>query len=66
MTGVDPNNVFALINGAIATADAISQDARQSIDRRTAAGRLRDSLRSWKGLAFAYKDWTPPTTGPKR
>lgn len=59
MNGVDPNNVFALIAAAMATADAISQDTRQSLDRRDGAGRLRDALRSWKGLAFEYRDWTP-------
>ena len=70
MSGLDPNNLFALVNGAIATADAISQDARQSLDSRAAAGRLRDGLRSWKGVAFNYRDWTPaaPATprGPKQ
>ncbi|KVR94063.1 MULTISPECIES: hypothetical protein [Burkholderia cepacia complex] len=59
MNGVDPNNIFALIAAAMATADAINQDARQSLDNRAAAGRLRDGLRSWKGLAFSYRDWTP-------
>ncbi|MGV4630360.1 hypothetical protein [Burkholderia pseudomallei] len=59
MNGVDSNNIFALIAAAMATADAINQDTRQSLDNRAAAGRLRDGLRSWKGLAFEYRDWTP-------
>ncbi|WP_155755009.1 hypothetical protein [Burkholderia pseudomultivorans] len=59
MNGVDPNNVFALIAAAMATADAISQDGRQSLDSRDGAGRLRDALRSWRGVAFELRDWTP-------
>ncbi|OXJ17243.1 hypothetical protein [Burkholderia sp. HI2500] len=62
MSGVDSSNIFALITAAMATADTISQDPRQSADSRAAAGRLRDGLRSWKGLAFQYRDWAPTTT----
>lgn len=64
MTGVDPNNLFALLTTAIGTADAISQDTRQSLDSRDGAGRLRDALRSWKGLAFNYREWTPAAVKP--
>ncbi|MDN7545452.1 hypothetical protein [Burkholderia cenocepacia] len=59
MNGIDPNNVFALIAAAMATADVINQDTRQPVDSRDGAGRLRDALRSWKGLAFEYRDWKP-------
>ncbi|CAJ3409171.1 Uncharacterised protein [Burkholderia pseudomallei] len=64
MNGVDPNNLFALLTTAIGTADAISQDTRQSLDSRDGAGRLRDALRSWKGLAFNYREWTPAAVKP--
>ncbi|NVH69338.1 hypothetical protein G4D37_24710 [Burkholderia pseudomallei] len=59
MSAIDQNNLFAMLAGTIATADAISQDARQTLDSRAAAGRLRDALRSWRPLAFNYRDWTP-------
>lgn len=59
MNGVDPNNLFALLTTAIGTADAISQDTRQTLDSRAAAGRLRDALRSWRPLAWELRDWTP-------
>lgn len=59
MNGIDPSNVFALLVACISTADAINQDTRMTMTERAAAGRLRDSLKSWKGLAFAYRDWTP-------
>ncbi|MFC0130735.1 hypothetical protein [Ralstonia solanacearum] len=59
MNGIDPNNMFALLVACISTADAINQDTRMAMTDRAAAGRLRDSLQSWKGLAFAYKDRTP-------
>ncbi|MPV66397.1 hypothetical protein [Burkholderia sp. BE17] len=61
MNGVDPNNVFALIAAAMATADAINQDTRQPLDSRDGAGRLRDALRSWRGVAFDLRGWTPAT-----
>ncbi|OXI91046.1 hypothetical protein CFB40_12135 [Burkholderia sp. AU31652] len=63
MSGIDQNNLFAMLAGTIATADEISQDVRVPLDSRAAAGRLRDALRSWRPLAFALKDWTPATTG---
>ncbi|MDO3583677.1 hypothetical protein Q3P04_21385 [Ralstonia pseudosolanacearum] len=59
MNGIDPNNVFALLVSCMSTADAISQDTRLTMTERAAAGRLRDSLKSWKGVAFVFKDWTP-------
>lgn len=59
MSEIDQNNLFMMLAGTIATADAISQDARQSPDSRAAAGRLRDALRSWRPLAWNYRDWTP-------
>lgn len=58
MNGIE-NNVFALLVAGIATADAISQDVRMPMTDRAAAGRLRDALKSWRGLAYAYRDWTP-------
>ncbi|WP_247394055.1 hypothetical protein [Ralstonia pseudosolanacearum] len=59
MNGIDPNNLFALMVACIKTADAINQDTRMAMTDRAAAGRLRDALQSWKGLAYAYRDWTP-------
>ncbi|WP_128972296.1 hypothetical protein [Burkholderia pseudomallei] len=56
---MDSNNIFALIAAAMATAEAISQDTRQSLDSRDGAGRLRDALRSWRPLAWELRDWTP-------
>lgn len=59
MSGIDQNNLFAMLAGTIATAHAISQDTRQTLDSRAAAGRLRDALRSRRPLAFEFCDWTP-------
>ncbi|CAM8821730.1 hypothetical protein [Burkholderia pseudomallei] len=64
MNGVDPNNVFALIAAAMATADAIAQDTRQTPDTRDGAGRLRDGLRNWRGVAFELRDWAPGSLAP--
>lgn len=64
MNGVDPNNVFALIAAAMATADSIAQDTRQTPDTRDGAGRLRDGLRSWRGVAFELRDWAPSSLAP--
>ena len=70
MSGIDQNNLFAMLAGTIATADAISQDTRQTLDSRAAAGRLRDALRSWRPLAFEFRDWMPAassaTTGDSK
>ncbi|CAJ0742310.1 hypothetical protein [Ralstonia mannitolilytica] len=58
MNGIE-NNVFALLVASIATADAINQDTRMPMTDRAAAGRLRDALKSWRSLAYEYRDWTP-------
>lgn len=59
MSAINQNDLFAMLAGTIATADAISQDMRQTPDSRAAAARLRDALRSWRPLAWNYRDWTP-------
>jgi hypothetical protein len=63
MANVDSNNLFSMCVAMISTADALSQDASISADLNAAAGRLRDAMKSWKGVAYAFRDVTPPTTG---
>lgn len=59
MSGIDSQDVFALIVGAISTADAIARDPRLTAADRDAAGRIRDALRAWKSPAFRLRDWRP-------
>ncbi|CAJ0682347.1 hypothetical protein [Ralstonia mannitolilytica] len=65
MNGIDPTNVFALLSTGISTADAISQDARLPAADCAAAARLRDALRAWKAVAYAFRDWQPPAPEKK-
>lgn len=59
MSGIDSQDVFALIVGAISTADAIAKDTNLTAADRDAAGRIREALKVWKSPAFRLRDWRP-------
>jgi hypothetical protein len=57
------SDLFSLTVAVISTADAFAQDDTQSADLRAAAGRLRDAMKSFKGVAYRFRGLVPATTG---
>ncbi|QOK96850.1 hypothetical protein HF909_10685 [Ralstonia pseudosolanacearum] len=56
MTDLD---LFSRLTATMSLADQIADDTRLTAKEREIAALMRDSLKSWRGAAFKFREWQP-------